>query len=280
MNIMMAGDPRSLEAEKPDITVEAAYGLIVVEGTRRTMEHHVRPGECPCLAPVSEVPFDGKIGISHVDLDTVGGCGAAMGRKPGTPTFWALAALVDVTGPHNPEVRKHPNYPDLLAYWAWSQRLENRAPLVGTGGGVLDVTALVGRCLNAVEQIFQEDPHGPLHQAGQDFKDYEAQLAEESLVAVVPKGDISVAIRSSEHFVNHLYTLASGMVVGAIVAYNTEKKSVTLSFKDCAARGKRNAADIMRRVFGPEAGGHPGIAGSPRGQEFTERDGDRVVALL
>ena len=46
--------------------------------------------------------------------------------------------------------------------------------------------------------------------------------------------------------------------------------SITLSFEDGGE--KFNAAVIMREFFGPEAGGHAGIAGSPRGVVYNMDD--------
>lgn len=48
------------------------------------------------------------------------------------------------------------------------------------------------------------------------------------------------------------------------MAFNTKSGSVTLSFAE--KDDPRDACEIMQKVFGPEAGGHKGIAGSPRGK--------------
>jgi len=69
----------------------------------------------------------------------------------------------------------------------------------------------------------------------------------------------------------------SGIFCGAdyeekkfIVAFNQKFKTVTLSFED---GGKQfNAVKIMQSMFGSEAGGHLGIAGTPRGKEFSFED--------
>lgn len=37
---------------------------------------------------------------------------------------------------------------------------------------------------------------------------------------------------------------------------------------------------VMKDLFGPEAGGHAGIAGTPRGVEFTSQDAMKVFAHL
>ena len=53
----------------------------------------------------------------------------------------------------------------------------------------------------------------------------------------------------------------------AIVSYNSTRKDITLSFYDENAIGL-NACEIVQAAWGPLAGGHAGIAGSPRGQEM------------
>ena len=55
-------------------------------------------------------------------------------------------------------------------------------------------------------------------------------------------------------------------------------KSITVSFAD---RGKKiSAKEIVQELWGNEAGGHPGIAGSPRGQEMTEKDMRQLVKAV
>ena len=43
---------------------------------------------------------------------------------------------------------------------------------------------------------------------------------------------------------------------------------------------KRSAKEIVQELWGNEAGGHPGIAGSPRGQEMTEKDMRQLVKAV
>ena len=40
-----------------------------------------------------------------------------------------------------------------------------------------------------------------------------------------------------------------------------------------------SAKNIVQELWGPEAGGHPGIAGSPRGKEMTKKDLQQLAKL-
>ena len=74
----------------PDATVEAEYGEHVIEGKIYTLAHHSRRYRhmpAPCLFE-NQSSFNGDILISHVDLDTIGGCLALYGRKPDDDEFW------------------------------------------------------------------------------------------------------------------------------------------------------------------------------------------------
>ncbi len=290
--ICMAATAKELRECRPSVTVEAEYGADVVLGELATLAHHVFPflwEKCPCLREEREfVALESDIeviGVSHIDLDTVGGIAAAVGLKSGPAEFWQLAALVDVTGPHNPEVRNHQHYPSLLAYWAWAQMPENRAPRMKEGDGLKDVASLVRRHLAILFDIFREweygaGVNGSLHQAGAAMAAAEEKLNADSFLycAMTPAG-LTVALRKADTFVNHLYNVPGG-VAQAVLAHNTQNNSLTLSFRDNASRGNRDAADIMRRVFGPEAGGHPNIAGTPRGSVYNEENMMDVVLAL
>ena len=58
----------------------------------------------------------------------------------------------------------------------------------------------------------------------------------------------------------------------ACVAYDEEKGSVTLSFADVSALRGMSAKVMVQEVWGPDAGGHDGIAGSPRGVAVTKEE--------
>ena len=43
---------------------------------------------------------------------------------------------------------------------------------------------------------------------------------------------------------------------------------------------KVSAKELVQELWGNEAGGHPGIAGSPRGQEMTEKDMQQLANIV
>lgn len=100
-----------------DATVEAEFGSDVVSGKYTTLAHHgSRAGNKPPCDPRDEtdvaifsVIFP-AVGISHVDLDCLGGILRLAGYYPGKHTaeyyFWRLAAEIDKRGYHClPDIR-------------------------------------------------------------------------------------------------------------------------------------------------------------------------------
>ena len=107
-------------------TVEAEYGDTCVPGSVVTLAHHGprRSKPSPCIGdnmPNGYLCEGGRycahgsdsahwvdvevVGVSHFDLDTLGGVLRVLGRKPNDPNFWAAAAAVP-TNQHG-EVRAH-----------------------------------------------------------------------------------------------------------------------------------------------------------------------------
>lgn len=280
MDIIIANNRVALAGA--DVTVEAEYGDHVAKGSVLTMAHHgPRAGQpAPCSYPngCAGDPEDLLIGISHVDLDTVGGVMAVLGRKPEAPGFWALAEFVDLNGPHKLG-RSGASTADLRrlhAYWAFSRDARVFAPRDGTAG---DVTAEVMHHVEAVEKILQDDQE--MLAAGDQFRAGEDALNRESFLSISPEG---VILRLSEHFVNHLYTTPAGHVGQAVVAHKPTAEgdlsggAITVSLAD--PHPTINVGNLLRELFGPEAGGHAGIGGSPRGQPMAFSEAVRVTAVL
>lgn len=275
--ILLSSSPVSLRAALTAFartaTVEAEYGAELVTGSVATLAHHgERQGQlCPCLEENRNVALD-AIGISHVDLDTLGGIMALLGRKPDgyADSFWSVAAFVDCKGPHRLEECKPSRFDKdaINAFWAYSETSKVFAP---RDGSVLDVTEKVTEMLNVIDQILDGDEE--LLAAGRVFAAKGEALARESLVETV-EADFPILLRSSSQFVNHLYDSRGG----AVIAYNEKFASVTISFAD----GEGDACAFVQGLWGPLAGGHKGIAGSPRGQKMTLEDArtalDRLAA--
>lgn len=270
----------------PYAAVEAEYGNIEVEGSKDewTLNHHVREGrKCPCLYDnfvFQEGAEPEEIGISHFDLDTLGGVTALWRIKPEGRSFWELAAYVDTNGPH--QIKRAPNYTKqdhiwLASFWAWSR--DNRL-MLPRDGSVLDCTEFFEKAHDEIARILEgkEDTRG-IH-----FLLAEEALAKDSFVAagittmgrdLEPK---KVVLRSSDAFANALYYDENGDPAEVVVGYNTKFKSITLSVATPSIG--INAKDVMQSVFGPKAGGHPGIAGTPRDEEFRLEDARQLFDFL
>ncbi|MGE9293457.1 MAG: hypothetical protein ACQKBW_07585, partial [Puniceicoccales bacterium] len=267
-------------------TVEAEYGETLVKGTDMTLAHH-GPRQhhiCPCMvenrsndaAPVE------AIGVSHMDLDTVGGIMACLGIKPsGYGVFWGIAAQVDVKGPHKlgeitapgmkcGDSRTTEAIQALNAYWAFSEGHRVFAP---RGGSTKDVTSEVWEHIEALLKILilaDKD----LLQVGRDWADAKEELNKSSFISY----ENGVVVREASCFTNHLYNTPSGDVAKAVVSLRLDTKAVTLSLEspingvDCSV--------IAQSLWGSEAGGHASIAGSPRHIEYTIQDAlDAAQAL-
>ncbi|MHC4834796.1 MAG: hypothetical protein ACYTCN_02425 [Planctomycetota bacterium] len=263
-----------------DVTIEAEYGSFVWEGSIFTAAHHQSEGPfagrhqggeqpAPCCNPSIPVLDEGIVGVSHMDLDTLGGVARAMGVAvfDGFESFWTLAEYVDISGPHKLKNSGASaiDLDRLYAFWAWSQA--NRLPRATE---LTDITEYVINAIHALQRVMNLDAE--MIEDGRAFKANEEALNKSSLVAVVN----NIALRKAGSFVNHLYTTVDGVECTLVLTLNTKFKAITLS----SAEGGVDCCAIMQKVFGPDAGGHRGIAGSPRGVEFGEEDLDKVLAAL
>lgn len=240
----------------PTATVEAEYGDVCVSGSWATLAHHgSRSGNpVPCVLPNrQDTPASLLVGISHLDLDTLGGVLALLGIKPFAEEFWAAAARVDVEGPHMLPLITQDNavLAQLHAFWAWSEA--NRLVLPRDGAAV-DVTGQVFVAADAVAKILGGD--STLLAAGKVWAAGKAELDRTSLVFEAG----GLQYRVADAWVNHLY----GTETRAIFGYNPKTGKVTLSFVDEAAAGAFDAGKLLQKYFGPEAGGRKTVAGGPR----------------
>lgn len=245
-------------------TVEAEYGEKVVNGRNVTLAHHgPRSGNpAPCLAE-NMTDSVAAIGLSHVDLDTLGGVMAILGVKPEVPGFWELAAFIDTNGAHkvNQSGASAENISRLYAFWAWSQ--SNRI-MAERDGSVTDVTVAVSEAADAIVRICKDD--GGLLAAGETFRNEMRTLNYRSFV----QSEGGVIVRVYDAFTNHLYEDPQGDIAKAVVAFNTSTGGITVSLAD-PIEGV-SSMDIVQRLWGSEAGGHAGIAGSPRAKRMELAD--------
>jgi hypothetical protein len=202
--------------------------------------------------------------------------------KPHAPDFWRVAARIDTEGPHKLSLMgaSQTTIDQLNAFWAWSQKNRVNLPRAtqDAPAPLVDMTEHVYRAYDALSAIL--NGVGGLIEAGRVWAAANASLDADSLVKTY--GDGQVLLRVSDKFVNHLY---GPQVADAVVALTVPTPippagSITLSFSDENARKGLSAAALMQEVFGPLAGGHAGIAGSPRGETYTLEEAAQIAAMV
>ena len=273
IKVLLAPSLADTQALDPDATVEAEYGTAVVLGRHATLAHHA-PGwthnPAPCVAEVGNpLPDGATIVVSHVDLDTIGGVLALMGEKPQSPAFWEAAAFVDTHGPHRVREVGPRQQRELRAWWAWNAG-QPRKPRV-----VTEVTEVTSDVLNAGEVLFEilagdED----LLSAG-DAWAASVEVATETCV-VAEDSRVRVFVTERVFCSASYYSPKQRTVVPATATWNTTTGAVTIACEG----GQFDARQIAQSLWGPEAGGHVGIAGSPRGKKMTREDLDAAAEAV
>lgn len=269
------------------LTVEAEYGSAVLEGSVYTAAHHQPEGkysgrhivEGGRPAPCNDINIpqvQGTIVVSHFDLDTLGGVLRAQGVVDvflGYEGFWELAEFVDVNGAHKLR-QANANEVDLdrlYAFWAFAKTMP-RYPR----DQVVDVTADIRSAENALRVILRGDER--LLAAGQSFRQEEETLNEKTYNVTFYDTVICRTATSAKDFCNHLYTTPEGFLGKCVVCFNTESKTITVSLADPV--DGVSCREAVQALWGPLAGGHNGIAGSPRGQEMTDEDAVKLISLM
>ncbi|MCP4394354.1 MAG: hypothetical protein GY804_08855 [Alphaproteobacteria bacterium] len=108
--VFIASSPDSLENALSDykktVTIGAEYGDVLVQGSELTIAHQGDRSwsTCSCMYPNNPKLSIDAIGISHLNIDTLGGILAVLGMKPETRSFWKAVAYVDRCGLHGLDV--------------------------------------------------------------------------------------------------------------------------------------------------------------------------------
>jgi len=271
----LAADTLTLDTP-PTLTVEAEYGSWVAEGSVYTAAHH-QPfgskyagthvgGEQPAPCNDTHIPVlqDKDVAlISHIDADTLGGLMRASGKyaqffTQGFEGFWSYVEGIDTLGWHKADPSSS-YFPLASAIGAWLQTNRLNTPRDQNS----DVTEFCEKAFEFVSNLLS----GGLDELEIGVKFIQAQddLNLKSWVTTTPFG---VVVRRADNFTNHLYRDPNGEVGLGVVAFNEKMGSVTISLadpiKDVSCR------QIVQSLWGDLAGGHDGIAGSPRGQIMTE----------
>ncbi len=253
----------------PDATVEAEYGDKVIEGRRVTLAHHApQYVHCPvpCCTKTEVLEEDSMIVISHIDLDTVGGCLSLMGDKPENIEFWEGAGFIDCNGIHHIHELNEKVQEQLNAYYAW-----NTANRPERFTEVRDVTEEIVQHGAIIRKILEGD--AKLLENGRQWVKTETQKTQNCLVSESETLRV-FRIPDNTFCAASYYSPKYQKTVKATLSYNLVKKSITIAFEDGGR--EHSAKEIVQKLWGEEAGGHRGIAGSPRNKEMTEEDFEKV----
>lgn len=259
-----------------EATVEAEYGDECLEGTMVTLAHHgPRSGNpAPCnTSDVPKLPPFATVVVSHIDLDTLGGIYALQGRKPEDDRFWEAAEMIDVKGVHHIHELDKDIQDKLNAYYAYNDGQPRQRYTEA-----IDVTKQIDDTYNVVNAIVDiNDPeHDKLITAGKEWAQTREKEVEDQLV--YENKDVRVFDTNGIFCAASYFSPNQNTICPATVTYNEKFKSITLAFED---GGKQlNAKEIVQELWGPEAGGREGIAGSPRNVEMTKNDLAKLVNEL
>ena len=259
-----------------EATVEAEYGDECLEGTMATLAHHGPRANnpAPCNTPdVPVLPPFATIVVSHIDLDTLGGIYALQGRKPEDDRFWEAAEKIDVEGAHHIHELDQDIQDKLNAYYAYNDGQPRQRYTEA-----IDVTKQIDDAYNVVNAIIDiNDPeHDKLIAAGKEWAQTREKEVEDQLV--YENKDVRVFDTNGIFCAASYFSPNQNTICPATITYNEKFKSITLAFED---GGKQlNAREIVQELWGPEAGGREGIAGSPRNVEMTKDDLARLVNEL
>ncbi|NBR01390.1 MAG: hypothetical protein EBT79_12920, partial [Actinobacteria bacterium] len=172
------------------LTVEAEYGSTVAKGSRYTAAHHQATGEfagrhivaggrpSPCNDPSIPLLAAGDtVLISHLDLDTVGGCLRAFAGYADLfgdehARFWDIAEFLDVSGAHKmgSSGASDADAARIYAWWAWAKTGLPRF----ARDTVADATAAIVAAGDTLRRILADDAE--LIAAGAAFRADEAAL--------------------------------------------------------------------------------------------------------
>lgn len=259
-----------------EATVEAEYGDECLEGTMVTLAHHGPRSNnpAPCNTPdVPELPPFATVVVSHIDLDTLGGIYALQKKKPEDDRFWEAAEKIDVEGAHHIHELDQDIQDKLNAYYAYNDGQPRQRYTEA-----IDVTKQIDNTYDVVKAIVDiNDPkHDKLIAAGKEWAQTREKEVEDQLV--YENKDVRVFDTNGIFCAASYFSPNQNTICPATVTYNEKFKSITLAFED---GGKQlDAREIVQELWGPEAGGREGIAGSPRNVEMTKDDLAKLVNEL
>lgn len=249
-----------------EATVEAEYGDKCINGKLYTLAHHGSrsANPAPCNTSAVNPIKNGTIIISHIDLDTIGGCLALMGLKPNNKPFWQAVEYIDVNGAHHIQDLSQENQDKLNAIYAWnaSQNKKERAL------GIINVTEDILLYKSILDIVLNKDhPQNiQLIKQGKEWAKNRTKEVEDRLL--FENEHIRVFQTDGVFCSASYYSPKYNQVKDCTITLNTHFNAITLAFED---GGKRfNAQEIVQQLWGNEAGGRAGIAGSPRNWSLSK----------
>jgi len=263
MKIILSSNYEDAAGQRYDATVEAEYGDTVIEGAIYTLAHHCgkyRLNPAPCEFP-NQRDFDGVTLISHIDLDTIGGCLALYGLKPEDNEFWKAVGFIDVNGPHHIHELEDIMQARLSAYNAYANSIER--PKYNSPCDVTNEICAAGKVIGYIIAGDEE-----LLRKGKEWRETSEITVEAKLVN--ENENIRAFITDGVFCSAAYYSKKQGAIIPAAVVLNKRYNSVTVSFEDGGA--KFDASKIVKKLWGEMAGGHAGIAGSPRGWGLSDKE--------
>lgn len=274
MKIVLVKNANVGKELNPQFTVEAEFGSELVEGSKLTLAHHGvwKDNVPPCVAQIDDAVIadsDDIIVVSHLDLDAIGGI---IRIKRGWETaksfddFWRGAAYIDVNGVHNIKVLDEFVQCQLNAYYASSEDFHIR---LNESEDLRDVTSEFIELENIIQRILLCDNR--LLKKGHAWAKAQEEATERCLVIENRHGRL---FKSDGTFCCAAYYSPKLKRVARFTVTLNRFNAITLAFADGGV--EISAEMIMKDIFGKEAGGRAGIAGTPRGVEYTLEDAERV----
>lgn len=258
---------------KVDATVEAEYGEKVLEGDKITLAHHVEKYKncnAPCNRNVEKLKDGETIVISHIDLDTIGGCLALLGVKPEDEEFWKGAEFIDIKGNHHIKELSKEVEDKINAYSAYNSTLEkvDRTKITDVTERILSYKSILERIINNDKELIKKGIEWTQEISTKIEKCLEYETDNVRIFRSVDNIFCSASY----------YSETKKKIIPTTLTYNMVTKSITLAFEDGGE--KYSAKEIVQNLWGDKAGGHRGIAGSPRGVEMSEEDFENIKKYL
>jgi len=263
----------------PHCCIETEYGDWALEGTIYTANHHLpkyagMPAPCNVELPYRyhlTLPMGVNIIVSHIDLDTVLGVMGLMGEWYFVPKkFREVAEFIDLNGPHHIHKFDQETQDLFNAYWAWNALPENRAPRATE---ITDVTGVIFKYIQFFELLFDLYAHNspPLIEAGREWA---ANIQRETESKLLMETENYRVFSTDGVFCGASYYSPTHRTIAKVcISFNEKFKAITVSCSD----GSLDCRALVQSLWGPEAGGHKGIAGSPRGMSMGETELKRAV---